>query len=269
MSRRRDLQKKLESLKEIEDIMTAMKHLAFMETRKLSAFISAQQFAVRTIERAAGDFTHFYAIDAGKKKLTEIALLIGSERGLCGDYNERLLEAADPAFPFVSIGSRLEAARENRLILIEGPTVAEDVEQVMTEIVDYLAMLQSQLPENEALGITTYYHSDETHGVRKRRLLPLPQSQTAVSFSHEPHLDLDPAQFYEKLSEHYLYAALHEALYSALMVENKYRLDHMEHAIGQLDKRIEKLDQRCNLLRQEEITEEIEVIMLSVEALAD
>lgn len=268
MSRRRNLKDKLDSLGEIGDIMRAMKNLAFMETKKLSGFLSAQQRAVRSIERAASDFTHFHGVEAGRK-LFETRLLIGSERGLCGDFNEKLLRASDTNRPVVAIGRRLESKLENKLILIEGANVAEEVESVLMKVVDYLAIMQGNLPENEALGITAIYHSDEAGGVRERRLLPLPEQQTAVFFSHEPYLYLDPAEFYEKLSVHYLYAALHEALYSSLMVENRYRLDHMENAIRQMDRRIEQFGQRYNMLRQEEITEEIEVIMLSVEALAN
>ena len=53
------------------------------------------------------------------------------------------------------------------------------------------------------------------------------------------------------------------------MVENRYRLEHMDNAIRQLDKRVNRLQLQYNTMRQEEITEEIEVIMLSVENLRD
>lgn len=267
MSRRRDLREKLESLTEIEDIMTAMKNLAFMETRKLSVFLSAQQRAVRSIEALAADFTHFHGVESARKVM-ETGLLIGSERGLCGDFNERLLAAADPGIPVAAIGRRLESKLADRLDLIGGANVAEEVESVLTKVVDFFALLQAKLPEGEALGITAFYHSDETGGVRKRRLLPLPQQETVMAYSHEPILYLDPEDFHEKLSSQYLYAALQEALYSSLMVENRYRLDHMDNALRQMDKRIARLGQDYNILRQEEITEEIEVIMLSAEVLS-
>ncbi len=265
MSKQLDLQATLASLDEIRGIMSAMKNLAFMEIRKLSGFLSAQQLAVKSIERAAADFMHFHGVER-KRKLVETALLIGSERGLCGDFNERLVETSDHEIPVIAIGSKLDSRLEKRLALIEGPNVAEEVESVLTKIVDRLAMLQGALPEKEALGITAYYHGDEA--VTKRRLLPLPEKTAEAAYPYEPLLYLEPFEFYEKLSGHYLYAALHEALCSSLMAENRYRLDHMENAIRQMDKRIERLKQHYNLLRQEEITEEIEVIMLSVDALS-
>ena len=51
------------------------------------------------------------------------------------------------------------------------------------------------------------------------------------------------------------------------MAENRRRLQHMEGAMQRMDENASELRRKVNLLRQEEITEEIEVIMLSHEAL--
>jgi F-type H+-transporting ATPase subunit gamma len=56
-------------------------------------------------------------------------------------------------------------------------------------------------------------------------------------------------------------------LYSSLMAENQRRIQHMDAAVRRLERTSTELLQKRNVLRQEEITEEIEVIMLSVEAL--
>lgn len=269
MSRRRELQLRIDSLDEIEGIMTAMKNLAFMETRKLNQFLAAQQLAVASIEAAASDFALFYG-RASVQNVHETCLLIGSERGFCGDFNEKLLQARMdlmPDQPVVAIGNKLESKLDKNLAaLLEGPNVAEEIVPVLTRIVDFLTGLQRELPAGRLPGITALYH--ETDGIRMRRLLPLPDLGTpSPRYSHAPLLNLDPMAFYEKLTGHYLYAALHEALYSSLMVENRYRINHMENAISQLDKRIGQIRQRYNTLRQEEIIEEIEIIMLSVETL--
>ena len=49
------------------------------------------------------------------------------------------------------------------------------------------------------------------------------------------------------------------------MVENHSRLQHMEGAVRHLDDQVEKLRRKSNIFRQEEITEEIEVILLTAE----
>ncbi|MBL8053844.1 MAG: F0F1 ATP synthase subunit gamma [Nitrospira sp.] len=51
------------------------------------------------------------------------------------------------------------------------------------------------------------------------------------------------------------------------MAENLRRFRHMDQAVQRLEKDMVELVLKRNSLRQEEITEEIEVIMLSAEAL--
>lgn len=281
MSKRRDLQLKLGSLEEIRGIMGAMKNLAFMETRKLTKFLSTQQRAVASIEAVASDFASFYGHTLPKSEAaTETCVLIGSERGFCGDFNETLaqemsayLEKTDVAPPVIAVGSRLEPKLRHHpstVDLLQGASVVEEVEPVLTRLADLLIKAQRALGANAVLGVTAFYHSDETNGIRIRRLLPLPDTTpTAQRFSHPPLLNLSPEAFFSGLTEHYLYAALHEVIYSSLMVENRYRLEHMDNAIRQLDKRVNRLQLQYNTMRQEEITEEIEVIMLSVENLRD
>jgi F-type H+-transporting ATPase subunit gamma len=56
-------------------------------------------------------------------------------------------------------------------------------------------------------------------------------------------------------------------LYGSLLAENQRRMQHMDSATRRLERTSEELVLRRNVLRQEEITEEIEIIMLSVGAL--
>ena len=75
-------------------------------------------------------------------------------------------------------------------------------------------------------------------------------------------------QLFPKLVDQYLYAVLHEVLYSSLLAENQRRLIHMEGAMRRIEDDLAKLKIKYNALRQEEIIEEIEVILLSAEAIA-
>ena len=56
---------------------------------------------------------------------------------------------------------------------------------------------------------------------------------------------------------------MHELLYVSLMTENHRRMMHLEGAVKHLDEESDKLARQYNALRQEEITEEIEIILLS------
>ena len=49
------------------------------------------------------------------------------------------------------------------------------------------------------------------------------------------------------------------------MAENQQRVQRMDSAVRRIDEESEALRRRSNSLRQEEITEEIELIMLNIE----
>ncbi|MEQ1531113.1 MAG: F0F1 ATP synthase subunit gamma, partial [Methylococcales bacterium] len=76
-------------------------------------------------------------------------------------------------------------------------------------------------------------------------------------------LNLPPVDFFSDLVQHYLFAVLHEIFYISLMAENQRRLQHLEGAVKHLDDETSRLRRKAQIYRQEEITEEIEVILLN------
>lgn len=55
---------------------------------------------------------------------------------------------------------------------------------------------------------------------------------------------------------------VNERFVVSLLAENQYRVQHLEGAVRRLDERLEELATRARSLRQEEINEEIEMILL-------
>jgi len=150
---------------------------------------------------------------------------------------------------------------------VQGAGIAEEVEGVLTEVVAQLDRLQREHAGGSPLGLTAFYHDPATEAVNVRRLLPMPDLPAPVPrFAFPPLLNLAPAQLLPKLVDQYLYAVLHEVLYCSLLAENQRRLRHMDGAMRRLDNDLGRLKVRYNQLRQEEIIEEIEVILLSAEA---
>ena len=277
MSKRREVKERLGTLDEIDGIMNAMKNLALLETRKLAVFLDTQRRAVNNIEAAAEDFLSFYpSIAPPSNSLQQLWILIGSERGFCGDFNETLAQALDSLEPqkntlLLAIGNKLETKcqKDTRITaFIEGHSVTEEVQMTLLRLTELLNQLQQQ--EHDHIGsISAIYYDDTTDKIRLRQLLPLATPTTKSTQSHPPQLNLQPAEFLSQLTDQYLYAVLHEVFYSALMVENRMRQAHMDKAIKRLEKDEAELRLRYNRLRQEEITEEIEIIMLSAEALSE
>jgi len=274
VSRRRQVENHRRRLGEIRDIMNSMKSLAYMETRKLSRFIDAQRAVVREIRRVADDLLGFYPELIPRAPDGEpLCLVIGSERGFCGDFNEQLLQhiesGREPTAGLILVGTKLQGIVEpGRPVAakLEGADVVEDVEAVLNRILDVLAA------HDEASGpgpLTVVYQGSEVEGVALERLLP-PFGDGGAStpaFAHPPVLNLPPEDFLRELADHYLLAAVHGILFGSLMSENRRRVQHLEGAVRHLDDKTSDLARRANVLRQEEIIEEIEVILLSAETL--
>jgi F-type H+-transporting ATPase subunit gamma len=278
MSQSHELRLHITQLEEIRTILTAMKNLAFMEIHKLSRFQSIQSKAVDNIENAATDFLSFNPVLAIDEALDEhIAILVGTERGFCGDFNESLVEAlnTDNYTGVTAMGSRLaNKLSDNHLPIIAeiaGANVAEEVPSIINQLIDSinacdeigkpLALSQS------AIRLTVIYHDYATGLITQRQLFPPfpPQQRKAVEYAYPSILNLDVAEFYTDLISHYLFAVLHEIFYISLMAENHNRLQHLEGAVTHLDDETVNLHRKLQIYRQEEITEEIEVILLNSE----
>lgn len=268
MSARRELERHLASLTEIRSIMTSMRALALVETRKLDRLMEGQQQLLGTIDRAARDLLHHHPdllpVDRGLRTVT---LLLGSERGFCGDFNEALVPGASgPEGEWLVVGRKLHTRIGEHPSVgatLPGPAAAEDVDGVLAQIVATISRIRQQ---QGAVRLVTHSHGRETgNAVRQRSLLPPWQAGEATDRTYRvaPVLNLSPRDMFRELVDHYLFAALRDILVASLWAENQRRAQHLDGAVSRLDERIGELQKRSRQVRQEEITEEIEVILLS------
>lgn len=275
MSQSRELLLHITQMEEIRTILNSMKNLAFMEIHKLARFQAMQGQAVANIENAAMDFLNFYpCLPDVDDNATRVCLLIGSERGFCGDFNESLIDKmAEEAYSgVIAFGGRLVSRLENNttevIATLAGANVAEEVPAILNRLIDTLSSLQQT---HNSLSLTVIYH--EANRITQRQLLPpfppqqqqQQQQQKTPNYGTPPVLNLEPGDFLSELIDHYLFAVLHEIFYISLAAENQKRLQHLEGAVKHLDDEMAGLHRKSQIYRQEEITEEIEVILLNSE----
>jgi len=162
MSRRREIARRLEALSDIAGIMSAMKGLALMEVRILTDFLASQHQMVAGIEAAAADFLVSHREFASSDEPgEELCILIGSEQGFCGDFNESLLsrmellcqqKRAPPRW--LVVGRRLAGRVGERDCLeqaLPGAAVADEVPAVLLRLTKELSRL---LPLRGPNGLT-------------------------------------------------------------------------------------------------------------------
>lgn len=266
MSRRLALQQRIHTLTDIDSIMAAMKNLSLIETRKLARVLGHQQKVLANIQTAAADFLQFHPQPAPPAP-TALTLAIGSERGFCGDFNEEVVHAvraASESARFLVVGNRLGARLEGdpRVVgVLAGPSVTEEVGSVLAALTERLEKAAPAVGS----GLEALCHAEDGK-LCVRSLAPMPVPAPLRRYSDPPLLNLPPLAFFRSLAEHYLLAALQQIFHASLMAENRRRLQHMEGAIRQVERTVVEATLKSNALRQEEITEEIEIIMLSADA---
>lgn len=274
MSRSHQLQLHISQLQEIRTILNAMKNLAFMEIHKLGRFQGGQSQAVTHIEQAATDLLTFYpGLIAPPANTRQVAIILGSECGFCGDFNETLIQhTTQQAFSdVILIGSRLRARwqhQDNQVAILAelaGANVTEEVPAILNNLVNSITDLQQQYG---SLGFTAVYHAN-THITQKQVFPPFTDlTQQPATYKIPPLLNLPPSQLMTELISHYLLAVLHHILYLSLQAENLQRLQHLDAAVQHLDEETIVLQRKSQIYRQEEITEEIEVILLNADSVS-
>jgi F-type H+-transporting ATPase subunit gamma len=281
VTRRRELRERLATLGEIRDIMGAMKNLAFAEHRRLGRSLAAQRQVVAGMEAAAGDLLAFHPQpEPDPEALTPVLLVVGAERGFCGDFNEvlvhraaRAAEAAGPDGPALvgvgyKLGLRLEGAPGVAAVL-DGPAAAGEVEAAIGRVAGALRELEGRLGP---LAVSVLHHDSEGGAPEPRPLFPPfhppppPPTSPNGPDTCPPRLNLAPADLFRRLVDQYLLAALEAVFLESLLAENEHRMRHLDGAVHRLDERRREMTLKANLMRQEEITEEIEMILLNVEA---
>jgi F-type H+-transporting ATPase subunit gamma len=269
VSKRRDVEDHIASLREIHTIMESMKNLAMMETRKLARYHRMQQQVVAAIGHALNAVRSHFAAPAPEVDAAPIYLLFGSERGFCGAYNEQLLELlgqqpGHAGAPVIGVGSRLLAPLQRQYpeaLCLPGAAVADELDAVLSSVLTALNRLRL---ERGQLRLQVIHFQPDTRQPHCQPVLPSPE--TVADKGLPPLINLPPGQLLGELLEHYLFALAHAWLIGALMAENQQRLQHLEQAGHHLERRVGDLGKRRNALRQEEIIEEIEVILLSAES---
>lgn len=269
MSKLSDLQARMGSLEEIVSILNAMKNLSLVEITKVSRLYLNQQELLQAAEFAIADFQRFFGT-AGSETPDgpSLYILIGSERGFCGGFNEAIQQksasegASQAKAKLIVVGRKLalKFAGDARVVVaLDGPNTTEEISSVISALAGELARF----------GGTNWkivYNSYSNEGARVEVKSPFDFAKPGANphFDFPPLLNLPASELRPQLFEQYLFALFHGIFYLSFMAENHERLRHMDGALNKIREEEQRLKQLWNSLRQETITEELELIMLNV-----
>ncbi|MBX3605497.1 MAG: F0F1 ATP synthase subunit gamma [Piscinibacter sp.] len=269
MSGQHALRERERLLGELRQIVQAMKNLAFAELQRVSRAQPALVEARAALQRAL----HALPADDEDTRSARATtwLVVGAERGFCGAFNARLVEAmlsrraAEPAARWLVAGTRLGALLPADLPVVALPGCAA-LDEADAALDAWSLALVHELQagrslrllhhgETELLSVPLWPRPEDdgvqTHGVADTGVAPLRQLALPALWS--------------ALRRQMLRLRLLGALQASLEQENRWRLAQMQRAQDHLDELGRQLRRRRAALRQADITNELETLNSSLE----
>ncbi|HXX83137.1 MAG TPA: F0F1 ATP synthase subunit gamma [Casimicrobiaceae bacterium] len=262
MTQRREVEARLALYDDLSGILGAMRSFALVELHRVARREAAQQQLVGTLSETLRDVAP--ALPAPQLPASDVWVLFGSVRGFCGSFNEDILRAWQAAgsvtSPVVAVGERLQSLlpRQGSLFPVRGATGAVDAASAIDRILAAVSAATRSL--SREAGLVACVREDA--GPWVQRLLPLTISSDG-SAQEIPLTNEPPERVSAGVAEHYLFHTLLALMLRSIRVENHMRLLQMENAMQHLDRGRDELKRQLNRLRQEEIIEEIELMMVS------
>jgi ATP synthase F1 gamma subunit len=261
------LEQQIRSLREIENIVGAMKAYAGVAVRKAEAVVCN----IRACEKSARDaladlvarYPHLSPGQSGSGR--RIVVAFGSSLGLCGMFNEKMAEAVAAGSggdALLVIGRRLRYLIEAKGLAcagrFEAPAGVDGIRGALQESLGHIRDLYAR-PEYYQLAFAFTSVSDNQAQIAIERVLPPDLGETgSADGACGPLLTYEePQAVFAGVLEEFLSASLYRCYVESLRSENWFRLRTMEGAAESLKKRTAELSSLQNYVRQEEITEEM------------
>ena len=219
------------------------------------------------------------------RSLKRILVVMGSDHGLCGNYNELLaIEAARHLTPdsparILCVGAQMEDALRGEGMSPETvllpPANADGLNRLAGELVTRLEAIRAHAGADD-IAVTLVYTQRSAHGRQtpvSQALLPL-DAALLYDLAQRPWPSRSLPQFSQPapallaaLVRNLLFATLFRAAAEALVTENAARLARMSQAEQSVDENLEDLRAQTRTVRQSEITTELLDVIVGFEAI--
>ena len=275
MSARSEMRERADLLSELRQIVQAMKNVAFAELQRVARALPALDEARESVLRALDSVRQDPAPAQPRPALAmgTLWLVIGADRGFCGAFNARLATAIEklrrdnPQARVLIASRRLAELLDGTTPEIVSLAGCSSIEDAYPALENWLAAIDRAAPD--AREVRLLHVGDE--GIASRRLLPAPEAPRDVHGARQTRTETGMPLHYLPLPDlrwalvrHAVRLLVQTGLYRSLEQENRARLVQMQWAQDHLDELGRKLRRRYSLLRQAEITNELELLMTSI-----
>lgn len=270
-------------------VVTTMKSLASVRVHQYRRSMRALDASTLTLDRAAHVLLHLRPelaeIVQGPGATRTLAVVLGSDRGLCGPFNDRMArhtaaalarEGAQSVSGIVAIGRRLDAKLRTVGIhsdaRLEAPSSLEAVEAGVAELLDLIHAWREERKGERLVLIYARPAGATRFEPRTVQVLPIDPRWLATlrdrrrSLARQPVELSDPGALVRGVLHQRMALAFVKAFASSLAAENAARLAAMEAASRSIEERVTELHAAYHSQRQAAVTAELLDIQAASEA---
>ena len=284
MAQEREIATRITSLKELLDIVAAIRAMAASQMqqalRSLEAIRGYSEQIREALSEAATLLPSVGASEVAAPPDQSGLVVFCAEHGLCGGFNEhplreaeRVRAASDGGVALIVVGTRgAQICRERGSspdLVLPMATHCAGVTGAARRVA---AELYRMFSERRIAGVDVIYAEyagAQLPRIERRRLLPLevPIVQNA-STQLPPIINLQPQRLFDEIVGEYFFATLENAAMQSFFSENSTRFRTMEAAHQNIQNKSSDLTKLMQRLRQNSVTTEILDLISGSAALA-
>ena len=267
-----EVESRIGTVHQLEAVITAMRGSAAARSREARSRLDGIRAYAAAIGGAIGQALALVPEPdpqprKSRSPQAHVVILLSSEQGFAGTFNERVLDAAEQHLKangseLLIVGDRgAMVAAERGLVFAWSASMvahAEEVPRLAGRITD---ALYSRLEQDQVARVTVIHAVPAPSAsveIVERTLLPFDFARFKVTPRSIPPITTLPVeQLIADLAEEYVYAQLCEEVLLSFAAENEARMVAMIAARNNVARKLDELVANFRRLRQEEITGEI------------
>ena len=274
----------IQSTRQITKAMQLVSTVKLQKTRtkaeEAKPYFSLMYDTMFSILSRSNNMSHRFVKASNEKEGKKAIIVISSNRGLAGGYNNNIAKLVETSFSkeealIYAIGKKAKDTLERRGYEILGEYNEVILDPMYQDAVDITKKLLSDYEEgkiSEIYVVYTHFKNTVVHVPTLKKLLPISLDEAEKEEDKEKSTLLmnyapNEEEVLEAIVPKYISAIIYGSLQQAIASENGARMNAMENATNNADELIDKLLLKYNRARQGAITQELTEIVAGANAI--
>jgi len=287
MASMKEIKRRRGSIQSTRQITKAMQLVSTVKLQKTRAkaeeakpYFSLMYDTMFSILSRSKNMSHRFVKTSNEKEGKKAIIVISSNRGLAGGYNNNIARLVETSFSkeealIYAIGKKAKDTLERRGYEILGEYNEVILDPMYQDAVDITKKLLSDYEEgkiSEIYVVYTHFKNTVVHVPTLKKLLPISLDEAEKEEDKEKSTLLmnyapNEEEVLEAIVPKYISAIIYGSLQQAIASENGARMNAMENATNNADELIDKLLLKYNRARQGAITQELTEIVAGANAI--